>query len=165
MVTKKKWRVIRAILKSLSNGSTRFVACQAAGINDGTLWRWERKDERLVVLIDNVMESRIKFVEDAVFKSALKGSVSAQQYFLNNRARKKWQQAPDIVINTGDDNSKHLTQVFQTAPARIVFDEGEGDRKIGSEESVPEDCSATPADFMQTVPREGLKECLETTQH
>ena len=87
---------------------------------------------------------------DAVYKSGLQGSVMAQKYFLNNRARDEWQEAPDVVINTGDDNSKHMTQIFSTAPARIVFDEGDGDRASGLEESVPDDCSATPRDALET---------------
>ena len=155
MLIRNKWKVIRAILKSLAGGSTQFVACKAAGINDGTLWRWRVADARLDRLIDKVLDVRVKFVEDALYQTALKGSVQAQQYFLNNRARNKWQQAPDVVINTGDDNSKHITQIFQTAPTRILFDDGEGDRKAIDE--VPADCALTPAEPLTSG--EGMTEC------
>lgn len=136
---KKRWQIMKVALKTLKTGATRIVACQAAGISHGTLWNWCVADPRFSRMVDKALLARVKHVEDALYKSAVQGSVQAQKYFLNNRARDQWQEAPDIVINTGDDNSKNITQVFQTAPDRILFDDGEGDRA----EVVPEDCGLT----------------------
>lgn len=143
---KRKWQVMRAVLINLQRGATHTAACKAAGISDSSWWSWKAADPRLAKLADKVINSRIEYVVDALYKSAVQGSVQAQKYYLNNRCRGKWQDSPDIVINTGDDNSKHLTQIFQQAPSKIVFDDGDGDRRIGINDIPPEDCVATPPD-------------------
>lgn len=139
--SKKSWKVIRAILKSLKSGSTHFVACKAAGINDGSWWLWRKADPRLESIVQRVLNARVQFVEDALFKNALGGNFNAQQYFLNNRARERWQKDPDFIFKTGDDNSKHITQIFTNVPT-IVFDEGQGDRKLMADVP-PEGCALT----------------------
>lgn len=132
---------MRGMLKSLKNGSTCFAACKALNITDGTWWNWRQVDPRLESLHQKALKARVQFVEDALFKNAVGGNFNAQQYFLNNRARERWQKDPDFVIKTGDDNSKNITQIFQNIPT-IVFDEGQGDRKLIAE-IPPEGCALT----------------------
>src|ERR1019366_1122306 len=157
--SKKRWRNIRAVLKSLQNGSTHLVACKAGNISDGTWWAWKQKDPKLQSISDKILSTRSQYVVDALYKSALQGSVLAQKFYLNNRARKDWQEVPDVIINLGDDNSKHITQIFQTAPDSITFDDGDGDRASVGSEVVPADCSLTPQDDMAAAGGNG--ECPE----
>lgn len=155
--SKKKWKIIRAVLRSIKAGTSFFVACKAAGINDGTWWNWRKKDPRLERLTERLLMVRVQYVEDAVFKSALSGSVQAQKYFLNNRHAGRWQEQPDIIIN--NDNSRSVTQTFVNAPDRVMFDDGEGDRRLLSSDAAPEGCSVTPQEELSAA--EERIECQE----
>lgn len=95
-----KRRRIKMILQSLRKGSTFVGACDGAGIDVATFWRWRKKSKRLDDLAHAIVESRVQIVEDALYKSAVfEGSVPAQMFFLTRRASDRWPDQKLIVNN------------------------------------------------------------------
>lgn len=96
--------VIEAILESLRNGAYIVNACNAAGIARGTLHKWRKENEILDKIIEEAKRGRIEIVEDALFKQAISGNITAQIFFLKNRAADKWkdrlpEETPTQIIN------------------------------------------------------------------
>lgn len=146
-VIKKRWRIIKAICRSVGKGSSYFASCEAAGISQMTLWRWraEMKNKRGITLgeiLQKIWDSRVGMVEDAHFALAMRGNVQAQQNILFNRARQRWQKEPDIIVQQNNDN-RTLTQVFKSAPQQIIFSDEVPANPQRVIEAVPEGCSVT----------------------
>lgn len=123
----KKWKTIRSLLRSFLAGATHVAACKAAGISDGTLWRWRQKEPRLDAMINKILESRITHVEDAVYAAALRGNIQSQQYYLNNRARGKWKRDPEVVVNNNQNNNAptifpEMKVIFVESKDKIPYD-------------------------------------------
>ena len=66
-----RWKTLRAIAKSIQNGTTITAACEAAKVARVTVWRWRKSDERINKFIQALMDSQIQSVEDALFKRAV----------------------------------------------------------------------------------------------
>lgn len=103
-----KVKIVRALLKSLNNGATVTSACKAAGIAQSTYFLWMSKDKKFAKMTERAISSRVHIVEDALFKTAVTGAVSAQKYFLNNRASNKWRDEQPVIMNI-----EHKTAIFQ----------------------------------------------------
>lgn len=154
-VIKKRWRIMKAICRSVGGGSSYFAACKAAGIAQMTLWSWKKtmknkKGETFGEVLQRIWDSRVEMIEDAHFALAMRGNVQAQQNILYNRAYKRWKKEPDIIVQQNNDN-RTLTQVFKAAPQQIIFsDEVPADpqRVI---EAVPEGCSVTTKEDLPTL--------------
>jgi len=84
-------KIKEVFLKSLTEGATFTKACEGAGINRSTIWRWRREDEAFDDEINFVIDARVQEVEDALFLNATeKNNVTAQIFWLKNRAKEKW---------------------------------------------------------------------------
>ena len=134
-----KWKKMLAVCRSIGKGSSYLVACRAAGITEMTLWRWRDTDKKFDHLIQKLWDSRVKFVEDAHYKSALEGSVRAQQNFLNNRDNHRWKKTPDVTIIQQNSVSveNNTTTIYEKAPM-IVFLENETKKEEKPQESISE---------------------------
>jgi len=95
----KRYKQLRAVIKSIQQGSPISSACTAAGINTATFWRWRVKNEKLDRLVNKIVDNRVQIVEDAVFNSAVTGDGRQQRYFLNNRSRDRWKNDSAIINN------------------------------------------------------------------
>ena len=95
----RKRKAIRAILASLKKGSSIYSACNGAGINVTTFWRWRLKSPKLEKLVGVILESQITIVEDALYGEAVKGNPVAMIFFLTNRAGDKWKDRRALVNN------------------------------------------------------------------
>lgn len=121
------WKKLLAVAKSLQNGSSISAACEGAKMSRATLWYW-RKDEKVNALIQKLIDSQIQIVEDALFKRAIgyryeeetkereisasdkkvvkvttkevAPDVTAQIFFLTNRAPERWRDRRALVNNT-----------------------------------------------------------------
>lgn len=80
----------RAFLESLKSGVTIKDASEAAGIDRTTVWLWRKKWKGFDNKIYSIIDSRTQTVEDALYGSALSGNVTAQIFWLKNRARDRW---------------------------------------------------------------------------
>ena len=85
-----KKRIIEAVLESVSSGVSMAKGCKAAGIDFSTFWRWRKESKELDKKVIDIIEGRTQVVEDALFASALKGNVTAQIFWLKNRAPDRW---------------------------------------------------------------------------
>ena len=65
-----------------------------------SLWEWRKVNERLDEKVHSIIDSRTQMVEDALYKSALDGNVTAQLAFLFNRAPKRWADKRALINNT-----------------------------------------------------------------
>jgi hypothetical protein len=95
----KRFKKLRAIFKSLKNGSSICKACAAASVDVSTLWQWRKDNEKLDVKIIAIIDSRIQVVEDALYKTACNGNTTAQIFFLTNRASERWADKRALVNN------------------------------------------------------------------
>jgi len=80
----------RAFLESLKSGITIKDASEAAGIDRTTVWLWRKKWKGFNNKIFSIIDSRTQTVEDALYGSALSGNVTAQIFWLKNRAHDRW---------------------------------------------------------------------------
>ena len=88
-----------AVIDGLKDGATITDACKAAGIERTIYYLWCVKEPEFAKKAEAAKDSRIYRVEDALFKSALDGNVTAQIYFLQNRASDKWQDKRAVDLN------------------------------------------------------------------
>ena len=91
-----------AYLLSLSLGTTRQEAAEAAGISVTAVWKWRRKDKEFAQREEDTLLGRIQVVEDALFKSATggagKNNVVAQIFWLKNRG-KNWKDKQELEFS------------------------------------------------------------------
>lgn len=92
--TKKRQK--EAFLKSLESGVTIKDAAEAAGVSRVTAWRW-RKSKTFKKKVLAIIDSRTQTVEDALFATALKGNVTAQIFWLKNRASDRWKDVKEVA--------------------------------------------------------------------
>jgi len=95
-----KRQKIHIILEALKVGNGFRNACKMAGIDASTFWLWRKKNRRLDSIVLAITDSRIQFVEDAVFKAACEGNMTAMIFFLTNRAPGRWADRRALVNNT-----------------------------------------------------------------
>jgi len=116
-----KRRQIKAILASLRKGATFIGACEAAGIDQATFWRWRKKSKKLDDLSFAIIESRVQTVEDSLYKAATLGAnVTAMMFFLTRRCSDRYPDQKLIVnnvINNMQKNGKNDDKPFSGADA------------------------------------------------
>ncbi len=145
-----RWKKLRAIAKSLQNGASLGAACEAAKINRITLWRWRRDNKELDTFIHGLLDNQIQVVEDALFKRAVGyryeeetkekevgtsekktakivikeviPDVTAQMFFLMNRAPGRWADKRVLVNNTIVNQNKVGTNGSFTGEDRELQD-------------------------------------------
>ena len=96
---KNKKQIIQTVLESLKRGSGIQNACKNANIDPATFWRWRRKNKSLDRKVWDIIDSRTQMVEDALWRKALEGDVTAQIFILTNRAHDRWQDRRALVKN------------------------------------------------------------------
>ena len=104
----KKARILKNIREAVAQGSGVYKACGVAGISPVTLWLWRKKDRRVEMYVQSLMEHRVQLVEDALYANAIKGNTTAQIFFLKNRG-KGWSDGPLV------DQRKYV-QIFRPEP-------------------------------------------------
>jgi len=103
-----RYRITRSLLKSFKKGATITRACKAAGVGVSTYFYWCAKNPKFAKITGDAINSRITYVEDALYKNCITGSVTAQKYFLNNRNSNKWRDEQPVYVNI-----EHKTAIFQ----------------------------------------------------
>lgn len=89
------------IIESLKEGATVVSACEGAQITRSCFYKWYLKDKAFADKIEDAKLSRVAIVEDAIYKSAVKGDTRAGMFILINRGDGKWHSGnnPNITIN------------------------------------------------------------------
>lgn len=99
---------LKIVLKALKKGNPIYRACQMAGMDVITLWRWRKAIPKLDERIKQFYDSRIALVEDALYKAALEGNITAQIFFLKNRSPDRWR---DNDFSFAPATHYHLTKM------------------------------------------------------
>lgn len=103
-----------AIFKSLVNGATLLEACEAVGIDRSTLWRWQKKYPTVQEAINYITATRIEIVEDALYKKAVMGHVTAMIFWLCNRAPHRWRNL-NRIEHAVEQKVEHTGQIETTS--------------------------------------------------
>lgn len=82
-------------LRALEEGMTRTAAAAAAGVPLRTVQRHAQRDPELRAAVEEAEDCAVVMVEDALFTTAQRGNVRAQELFLVNRAPGRWRRAGD----------------------------------------------------------------------
>jgi len=79
-----------ALLRSLEGGVSITDACGAASVSRHAIWEWRKKSKRFDNKVNSIIDSRTQTMEDALYASGIKGNVTAQIFWLKNRAKDRW---------------------------------------------------------------------------
>lgn len=69
------------------------------GIDDATLYRWKNKSNDICEAIKKGKEVVDFEVENALYKNALNGNVTAQIFWLKNRQKEKWREKQEVAVS------------------------------------------------------------------
>ena len=121
--SKEKIAKKKAYIQSLKSGTTRVKAAEAANVDVSTIWQWAKDNEQFAKGIEIALESRIKTVEDALYRLAsghkrmkdgkelkdddgnvqmTQGNVIAQIFYLKNRGKDKWKDKQEVEFKVPD---------------------------------------------------------------
>lgn len=87
----------RVVLENLQLGNSLVVSCERAGINPATFWRWRQKHKVLDRAVFWAIEGRTSVVEDALYKTATEGNVTAQIFYLTNKNPDVWKDRRNLM--------------------------------------------------------------------
>lgn len=122
-------------LQLLARGASPAAACIQLGLPLIAVARTIERDDGFQSLLDRLNELLSQNVAAALYRSAMEGSVSAQQFYLKNRPPPEWPQltpdsSPAVDELTDDElvaqvreNEALLSALFPTPSARP---QGEG---------------------------------------
>ncbi|MBA7665698.1 hypothetical protein ES703_73772 [subsurface metagenome] len=103
---------IETVLESLGNGTSFIKACKDARMDQATFWRWRQDDEKLDKQVIEVLKSRVQVAEDALYRNVIKGNVTAQIFWLKNRASNRWKDRYDGQVS-GEIKLKPLRVIIR----------------------------------------------------
>ena len=76
------------------------------GISVSTVYDWMNKNPEIAAAIKKGRDKSIDMVENALFKSAISGNVTAMIFYLKNRAPERYKDRVDKNINTDNMDIK-----------------------------------------------------------
>ena len=76
------------------------------GICVSTVYDWMNKNPEIAAAIKKGRDKSIDMVENALFKSAINGNVTAMIFYLKNRAPERYKDRVDNNINTDNMDIK-----------------------------------------------------------
>jgi len=85
-----------SIISNLKNGNTVAGSCDAVGISRETFYTWYSKDADFAKKVDEAKESRVQHVEDALYKNAVNGMLTAEIFYLCNRDPQRWKNVQKV---------------------------------------------------------------------
>jgi len=97
-------KIKKAIIEMLEQGHFISYTCEKLGIARDTFYRWLAQDPKFKEDVETAQLSRIKIVEDSLYKKAVEGNPTCIIFFLVNQAPHKWRniQKVDTSITTKD---------------------------------------------------------------
>ena len=76
------------------------------GVSVSTVYDWMNKNPEIAAAIKKGRDKSIDMVENALFKSAINGNVTAMIFYLKNRAPERYKDRVDNNINTDNMDIK-----------------------------------------------------------
>lgn len=93
------------ILARLKETSHIANTCVEFGIPRKTFYEWKRNIEWFGDAVDEIIESQVDFVENALYRNAIEGNVTAQIYYLNNKGRLRGYRSSHVHEHVNPDGS------------------------------------------------------------
>ena len=122
-MAKSKWQEVKNKLILVEgwarDGLTNEQIAEKLGINPDTLYKYQKQYPEFSEALKKGKEIVDYEVENALLNSALKGNVTAQIYWLNNRKPKQWRNKQDVNLY---DNGTSLAEAIQKAYEQKVGD-------------------------------------------
>lgn len=84
------------------NGLTDAQVAHNIGINVATLYTWKNKYSEIDNALKETKEIVDNEVENALYKSALSGNVTAQIFWLKNRRPDRWREKREVEVSPDD---------------------------------------------------------------
>ena len=108
-------KTVGLVIAELHAGKTLREACDEAGVPVGTLLQRVERNASARQRLDAALRTTVAVVEDALYEAAVaKGNVTAQQFFLCNRAPERWR--PNSALKPGDA----LPRPERVTPAELL---------------------------------------------
>lgn len=110
-------RKIENALIALREGASIVDACKGAQISRNALYEWRYQDPANRELMDKILDARSMVVEDALYKSAVKGNTTAQIFWLVNRTN-RWRNLNeqkntiDLKMKSDKDVAKYIKETI-----------------------------------------------------
>lgn len=86
------------------DGLTKEQIAHNIGIGRTTLYEWEQKEPNIANVLKRNREIVDFEVENALYKSAMSGNVTAQIFWLKNRRKEQWRDKVEYETNNDDLN-------------------------------------------------------------
>ena len=86
------------------DGLTKEQIAHNIGIGRTTLYEWEQKEPNIANVLKRNREIVEFEVENALYKSAMSGNVTAQIFWLKNRRKEQWRDKVEYETNNDDLN-------------------------------------------------------------
>ena len=86
------------------DGLTKEQIAHNIGIGRTTLYEWEQKEPNIANVLKRNREIVDFEVENALYKSAMNGNVTAQIFWLKNRRKEQWRDKVEYETNNDDLN-------------------------------------------------------------
>lgn len=94
-------RTKQEFLAFLYSGHSITSASEKVGLDRHKILSHRRKDPVFNQQVEDACETTMEMVEDALYKKALSGNVTAQIFYLVNRSRGKWRQVSKVGTEAG----------------------------------------------------------------
>jgi len=91
-----KKKICDMVLDALRKGAPITMACKRANVDVSTLWAWRKADKHLDDAVFEARHTCTQMVEDALYSLALSGNVTAQIFWLKNRAPDQWRDRHEL---------------------------------------------------------------------
>ena len=101
------------VLKAISEGKTRSAAMESLGLARQTLTMAMKRDPDFAALVEAAEMPVHEAVESALLKSAMSGNVTAQIFYLCNRAKERWTHVNQVKVDTKIDVHVGAEQALQ----------------------------------------------------
>jgi hypothetical protein len=93
------------------DGLTEAQICHNMGISTVTLWEWKKKYPNISNVLKVNKDIADRQVENALFKAAKDGNITAQIFWLKNRKRKEWRDKQELEHNGKIDSNINFIPV------------------------------------------------------
>ena len=101
------------VLQAIAEGKTRTAAMEAVGLARQTLTMAMKRDPEFAALVEAAEMPIHEAVESALLKSAMSGNVTAQIFYLCNRAKERWTHVNQVKVDTKVDIHVGAEQALQ----------------------------------------------------
>ena len=101
------------VLQAISEGKTRSAAMESVGLARQTLTMAMKRDPEFAALVEAAEMPVHEAVESALLKSAMSGNVTAQIFYLCNRAKERWTHVNQVRVDTKVDVHVGAEQALQ----------------------------------------------------